>query len=306
MDLEIVFLGTTASIPTARRSLASIAVRRGGDLMLFDCGEGAQRNLLLSGLGVNRKTTIFVTHLHGDHIFGIPGLIHSMSLLGRKKPLEVYGVRGIGAYLDAVLNTVHFNLAYRINVTDVGEGLVCERSGYRVIAARTDHGVENLSYALVESDRPGHFHPEKAIALKIPKGPLWRKLQYGKSVKLEDGRTISHSDVCGAPRRGRCIVYSGDTVYSKKLVELARDADILICDSTYGKELKEKAVETRHSTAEDAAKMAKNANVGQLILTHISARYEDASSLLKQAKRIFPNVKLAEDLMRVEVPYPEE
>lgn len=305
MDLEVIFLGTTASIPTAKRSLASVAIRRGAELILLDCGEGAQRNLLLSGLGVNRRTTILVTHLHGDHIFGIPGLIHSMSLLGRKRRLDIYGVQGTKAYVEAVLNTVHFNLAFKVNVEDVNEGMVFRKSGYKVLAAYTEHGVPNLAYALVEDKRPGKFYPEKARALGVPEGPLWRKLQHGKSVRLPDMSVVKSSDVCGPPRKGRKIVYSGDTTYSSKLVELARGADLFICEATFDASLDEKARETGHATVKNAAIMAREAGVKKLVLTHISARYDEPRVLLDQAKRVFKNVVVAEDLMRIEVPYPE-
>lgn len=304
-DLEIIFLGTGASIPTARRSLPAIVIRRKDELIAFDFGEGAQRNMMLTKLGLNRKMKILISHLHADHLFGIPGLIHSMSLMDRRRKLEIYGPRGAKQFIEAVLKTVRFTLRFPIRTYEVGGGLVCREREYEIRAAWADHLIPTLAYALIEAPRPGKFYPEKAIELGIPKGPLWSRLQRGFSVRLESGQVVKPRDVMGPPRRGRKIVYSSDTRPSPSVIELAREADVLIHDATFEDALGDRAGETGHSTAAEAARIAKEAGVRQLVLTHISARYDDASILAEEARRIFPNVIVAEDLMRIPVPHPE-
>lgn len=305
MSLEVIFLGTAGSIPTAQRSMPAIVIRRKGELILFDFGEGAQRNFLRAHLGLNRKTRIFVTHLHGDHIFGIPGLIQTMSLMGRKKKVEIYGLPGIKDFVDAIFRTVRLNLTFPVEVFEVEEGLAYKGKEYEVHAAWTDHVVPNLAYALIEKERPGKFYPEKARALGVPEGPLWRKLQYGSSVRLRSGKIVKPTDVCGPPRPGRKIAYSGDTRMSENMKKLAEDCDLLIHDATFDDRLADKAEETGHSTASQAATVAKESNAKKLVLTHISARYGKPTILLKQAQKIFKNTIVAEDLLRIPVKYEE-
>ena len=261
--------------------------------------------MIQAGVGFHRKTKIFVTHMHGDHVLGLPGLLQTMSLLDRTKKLEIYGSQGIKAFVEAISQTVRFSLTFPVQVSEVEAGLVCEEKEYEVYAAQSDHMDHSLAYALIEKPRPGRFNIEKAKKLGVPEGPLWSKLQGGSSVKLPSGRNVKPEMVLGHPRPGRKIVYSGDTRQSENLVKLAENADLLIHEATFDDELTERAVEDGHSTPGMAAETAKKAGVKRLVLTHISARYKDAGLLLEQARKIFVNTELAEDFLRLELPLSE-
>ena len=302
MSLRITFLGTAASIPTENRALSAVAIKREGELFLFDCGEGTQRQMMTAKIGFNRKTKIFITHMHGDHILGIPGLLQTMSLLGRDKPLQIYGPEGIAEFVDAIRRTVRFTLRFPVEIYEIDEGLICKERDYEIHARWVEHSVPSLAYALIEKQRPGRFNPEKALTLGVPKGPLWSRLQRGEDVKLPDGRIVKPSDVLGPPRRGRKIVYVGDTRPSNSIIEFASEADVLIHEATFADDLAERAEEEMHSTPSGAALIAREAKVKLLVLTHISARYRETDALLEQARRIFPNVMIAEDLMNIDVP----
>jgi ribonuclease Z len=303
MSLRVVFLGTAGSVPTPRRGLPAIMVRRLGERILFDCGEGVQRQMMLAKVGFHRITKVFITHMHGDHILGLPGFLQTMALLDRDRELEVYGPPGIKRFMEAVKETVQFVLTFPVEVCEIKDsGVVCEEEEYAVEAVWANHVVPNLAYALVEKPRSGKFYPEKAKALGIPEGPSWSKLQHGLSVKLSNGRTVKPEDVMGPPRPGRKIVYTGDTRPFEGFVEFAADADLLIHDATLDDELAERAWEDGHSTPSQAAENAERAKAKQLILTHISARYENPSILLEQAKKIFKNTEVAEDFRRIEIP----
>lgn len=303
MSLHVVFLGTAGSVPTPMRALPVIAIRRKDELILFDCGEGAQRQMIQAKVGFHRKTKVFVTHLHGDHVLGLPGLLQTMALLDRKRKLEVYGPVGIRAFVEAIQKTVQFALSFPVEITEIEDAdVVCEEKEYKVHAVPVDHVVLSLAYALIEKPRPGKFNPKRAKALGVPEGPLWARLQNGSTVKLSNGRVVKPEEVVGKPRQGRKIVYSGDTRPTRELVRLAENADILIHDATFDDQLKDRAAEDGHSTPSQAAETAKNAGAKRLILTHISARYEKTSLLLKQARKIFPRTQVAEDFLRVEIP----
>jgi len=302
--LRIVFLGTGGSTPSVHRNLPAIAVRRGAELILFDCGEGTQRQMMFAKVGFCRKMKIFISHMHGDHVLGLPGLFQTMSLLGRRHPLEIFGPKGICEFVDAVTETVEYNLTFSIEKKEVGEGLVYKGKEYRMSAVWADHGIPNLAYALVENERPGRFFPEKAEKLGVPQGRLWSRLQRGGTVELS-GRVVKSDEVTGPPRPGRKIVYSGDTRPCGAVEKLALNADLLIHDCTLDDELVEKALEQGHSTPSQVASIARKVAVKKLILTHISVRYEKSKTLLEQARKTFPNVQVAEDLMEIEVPYTE-
>jgi len=234
MSLQVIFLGTAGSVPTTKRSLPAIAIRRKGELILFDCGEGVQRQMVKAGLGFNKKMKVFVTHMHGDHVLGLPGLIQTMSLLDRTKKMEIYGPVGLEDFIEAFERTVQFALTFPLEVVEIeDEGLVCEEKEYEIYAAWADHSAPAFAYSLVEKPRPGKFYPEKAKALGIPKGVLWSKLQHGSAVKLPDGRVVEPEEVVGPPRPGRKIVYTGDSRASESLVKLAENADLLIHDCTF-------------------------------------------------------------------------
>jgi len=303
MSLTVTFLGTSGSVPTPKRALPAIAIRRKDELILFDCGEGVQRQMIQAGIGFHKKMKVLITHMHGDHVLGLPGLLQTMSLLERERRLDVYGPVGTRAFIEAIKQTVQFVLTFPVEVHEIkDEGAVCSENEYDICALWVEHVVPSLAYALVEKPRPGRFYPEKARRLGVEEGPLWSKLQHGKSVRLPEGRVVKPEKVTGPLRLGRKIVYTGDTEQTKGLVKFAEDADLLIHDTTFDDELVERAAEDGHSTPSQAAETARKAKAKWLILTHISARYKDASPLLVQAKKIFPKVNIAEDFMKIELP----
>lgn len=305
-ELRVIFLGTAGSIPTPQRGLPAIAIRRKSELILFDCGEGVQRQMIQAGVGFHRRTKVFVTHMHGDHMLGLPGLFQTMSLLDRKKKSEVYGPSGIKAFVDAIMQTVQFTLTFPIEVSEIKKpGVVCEEKDYEVHATWADHVTPSLAYALVEKPRPGKFHAERAKSLGVPEGPLWSRLQHDSAVKLPDGRVVRPEEVLGSPRPGRKIVYTGDTRSSKTLVKFAQNADLLIHEATFDDQLWERTRKDGHSTPSQAAETAKKAKAKWLVLTHISARYKDPTLLLEQARKVFPRVDVAEDFVKIDLPLSE-
>jgi ribonuclease Z len=302
MSLRVIFLGTAGSVPTPARSLPAIAVRRKGELILFDCGEGLQRQMIRASVGFHRRTKVFITHMHGDHLLGLPGLFQTMSLLDREKELEIYGPRGLKAFVEAIRQTVQFTLTFPIELHEIVDyGIVCDEKEYQVRAISAAHAIPALAFALTEKPRPGEFYPDKARSLGVPEGPLWSRLQHGSTVQLSDGRLVKPAEVLGPPRPGRKIVYTGDTRPSKEITVLANDADLLIHDATFDDELLDRAEEDGHSTPSQAAEVAKKAKVKRLVLTHISARYKDSRRLLEQAKKIFPHAEIAEDFMKIDI-----
>ena len=303
MSLRVIFLGTAGSIPTPKRNLPAIVIRRKEELFLFDCGEGIQRQMIQAKIGFHRKTKIFITHLHGDHILGLPGLFQTMSLWNRRNKLEIHGPQGIKAFVDAMNQTIQFTLTFPIEIFEItNSGVICKEKQYEVYAVWADHSVQSLAYALIEKPRPGKFFPEKARSIGVPEGPLWSKLQQGYPIELSNGRIVQPEEVVGPLRLGRKIVYTGDTKPSEDIIKLADKADLLIHEATFSDELQERAQKDKHSTPSQAAKVAKKAMVKKLVLTHISARYKDPNILLEQAKKIFPIVSVAEDFMRINIP----
>ena len=303
MSLRVIFLGTAGSVPTPKRSLPAILIQRKGEQLMFDCGEGVQRQMMKAKTGFHRKMKAFISHMHGDHVLGLPGLIQTMALLDRERNLEVYGPLGIKRFIEAIRATVQFTLTFPVEIHEIEEaGVVCDEEEYTVQVVWANHVIPSLAYALVEKPRHGKFYPEKVKALGVPEGPLWSKLQCGHKVKLPDGRVIKPEQVVGPLRPGRKIVYTGDTRPFKGFVKFAAGADLLIHDATLDDALAERADEDGHSTSSQAAENAKKAKVKRLVLTHISARYDDTSLLLEQAQKIFKNTQVAEDFMRIEIP----
>lgn len=303
MSLQVVFLGTAGSVPTLKRSLPSVAIKRKGELILFDCGEGVQRQMIQAKLGFHKKMKIFVTHMHGDHVLGLPGILQTMSMMDRKKKLKVYGPPGTQAFVDAVQRTIQFVLTFPLKIFEIEhEGVAYEGKEYKIYAVWADHVIPSLAYALAEKPRPGKFYPTKAKKLGVPEGPFWGRLQNGSAVKLPDGREIKPEQVMGPLRPSRKIVYTGDTRPFSGLIKLAENADLLIHDCTLDDELSEKAWEDGHSTPSQAAEIAKKAKAKKLVLTHISARYKTPKILLEQAKKIFSAVDVAQDFMRINIP----
>jgi ribonuclease Z len=303
MDLDLVFLGTSGSMPTAQRAPAALLVRRGGDRLLFDCAEGTQRQLLRSSVGLVELGEIFVTHFHADHILGLPGLFKTFSLRGREGPLAVYGPRGLVDLLGSLKRVVG-KLSYELRVVEVEPGDVLERDGYRLGAFAVSHGVPAVGWSLIEATRPGRFDVDAADALGVPSGPERGALQRGESVTLPDGRTVSAEQVLGPPRPGRKIVITGDTAPSETIVEAAWGADLLVTEATFSEEERERAQETMHQTAAQAAGMAQRANVGLLALTHLSNRYF-GQEIAREAREIFPDTIVPKDFDLVEVPFAE-
>jgi ribonuclease Z len=243
---------------------------------------------------------IFVTHLHGDHCLGILGLLQTMSLQKRTETVEIYGPAGIEEFITANIKVLNFGLPFPVFITIVEEGDVVNTNDYQVTACEAQHGIPSFSYSFQDSIKPGKFYPEKAKELGIPEGKLWQELQNGNSIEI-DGRKIGSSQVTGEKRLGRKIGISGDTRPTKKLEEFFKNSDYLSFDCTFSFDLKERAIETNHSTAKEAAELAKNANVKNLILTHFSARYNDESLLLNEAKQIHKSVIAAKDLLEIEI-----
>lgn len=300
--MELIFLGTTGSIPTTKRGLPAIALKRDREILLFDCGEGTQRQMAISHLSPVKLSSIFITHLHGDHFLGLAGLVQTLSLLDRTEPLMVYCPKGERKRLEMYLRVPHYTLTFDVLVRELGPKDEVKRKDYRILTSEVEHSVPTLAYAFVENDRPGRFYPEKAESLGVKPGPAFSRLMSGRSVKSRDRHTVTPEQVIGPSRRGRKIVYTGDTKSSENIIELAKGADVLIHDCTLADELADKAEENSHSTPQVASEVAKRAGVKQLVLIHVSPRYEDDSVLLEQAKKIFPNTIAARDLLVLEIP----
>ena len=303
MDLDLVFLGTAGSMPTAQRAPAALLVRRGGDRLLFDCAEGTQRQLLRSSVGLVELGEIFVTHFHADHILGLPGLFKTFSLRGRERPLEVHGPRGLVDLLGSLKRVVG-KLSYEVRVVELDPGDVLERDGYRLAAFEVSHGVPAIGWSLIESTRPGRFDVEAADALGVPSGPARGALQRGESVTLPDGSLVSADQVLGPPRPGRKLVITGDTAPSESVVEAAWGAEVLVTEATFSEEELERAQETMHQTAAQAAGIAQRANIGLLALTHLSNRYF-GPEIAREAREIFPDTVVPKDFDVIEVPFAE-
>ncbi|MBM5805163.1 MAG: ribonuclease Z [Candidatus Verstraetearchaeota archaeon] len=294
--MKVTVLGSAAGVPTPERGLPAILVEVEGELVLFDCGEGTQRQMMKAGYGLCRRMRIFVTHLHGDHIFGLPGMIQTMNLLNRIHPLEVYGPPGLKEFIEETTVATMSEPVFDLSVYEVSEGEVFRGRRYRIEGAWGDHSRATMAYRMVVGGSPGRFRPRRARALGVPEGPLWSELKSGRRITLRDGRVVEPKDVLGEPVPGKILVYSGDTRFSPNIVRLATGADILIHEGTLASGLKDWAEMEGHSTTEVAARVAKEAKVKRLILTHISARYPDARVLEDEARKIFPRTEVAQDL----------
>lgn len=293
--MKIVFLGTGGTYPSKQRNVTSVAIQMPGEVVMFDCGEGTQRQLMQSPVSFMKISRIFISHLHADHFLGLPGLIQSMSLNGREERLEVFGPKGTASNVKAMLRLGYFKSGFEVVPRDLKPGTGLEFKSYFVRCVEADHTVPSLAYALEELSRPGRFDVQRAKALEIPEGPMFRRLQEGRSVTIK-GRRIRPEDVLGPRRAGRKVVYSGDTKPSSRIIELARGADVLIHDCTLDSTHSVLAADFGHSTAAEAAMVAKEADVGVLYLVHISPRYESHELLESEARSHFENSKVAVDL----------
>ena len=307
--MEITFLGTSSGVPTRSRNVSSVALRlpQRSDIWLFDCGEGTQHQFLRSDLRPSQITKIFVTHMHGDHIFGLMGLLASCGLAGDPQPIQIYGPPGLNDYLKASQRYSKTRFAFPIEIFTVQPGKIFEDKEFKVYCLPLKHRVPAFGYRVEEKDRPGRFDIAKATAMEIPPGPVYADLKKGKTVTLEDGRTIKGKEFCSEPEIGRKFVYCTDTVFCENAVELSYDADVLIHESTFAHQDSEMAFDRMHSTSTMAAQVALGAGVKHLILTHFSPRYNPGNAvtfkdLLKEAQAIFPNTSMAKDFLIHEIP----
>jgi len=300
-QLSIIFLGTGGSWPSVKRNVSSIAVKRAREIILFDCGEGTQRQFQKSRLSYMQISKIFISHFHGDHFLGLPGLIQTMQLNDRNIPLHIYGPKGIQQLLDQLLSLGYFKPNYEIIAHQVDENDTLDFKEYVIKILRVKHGIPALAYCLQEKIRPGKFNKPEALKLGVPEGPLFSKLQHGKKVTLNDGRIITPEMVLGTPRKGRKIVISGDTKPIKEMILFSKNADVFIHDATFDSGLKDISSEYGHTTAAQAAEIAKKANVEKLYLTHISPRYLNGDILEKEAKKIFKNSYVPNDFDEIEI-----
>jgi ribonuclease Z len=300
-QLSIIFLGTGGSWPTLKRNVTSIAVKRGREIILFDCGEGTQRQFQKSKLSYMQISKIFITHFHGDHFLGLPGLVQTMQLNDRDKPLHIYGPPGIVTLCSQLFTLGYFKPNYKIIAHEITPGDSLEFDTYFIHTIKVNHNVPTIAYCLEEKMRPGKFNKSKALSLGIPEGPLFGKLQRGFNITLDNGTIISPNHVLGPPRKGRKIVYSGDTKPSTTLIKFAHEADVLIHDSTFHSDLEDIARDYSHSTATQSAQIAKDAHVQRLYLFHISPRYLETKELEIEARKIFPHSFVAKDFQEVEI-----
>src|ERR687895_99265 len=306
VDMQLVFLGTSSGAPTVRRGLSSVVLVRGGELLLFDTGEGMQRNFIRAGLGMNRKMKIFITHMHADHCIGLLGLLQTMDLQGREKCVDIYGEPRVEEFLRENMRIINFRLTFDLTVRKIEkDGVIVRERDYQVSCCEALHSVPSLAYSVEEFDRPGIFNVMEAKRLGIPEGNLYSKLQHGEDITYQ-GKLIRASHIVGPARRGRKIGISGDTRPTDKLARFFRECDVLVFESTYSHDKLEKAIENGHSTAAEAAMIAKESKVNKLILTHFSARYDDTSQLVNEAQLIHDNVEAAEDLKVVKILYRPE
>src|SRR5918912_425781 len=301
MDLDVLFLGTAGSAPTAARGLPALLVRRGGDRLLFDCGEGTQRQLLRS-TGLIDLEEIFVTHFHADHVLGIPGMLKTFGLRGRERPLTVYGPPGLAPLFQALRPLVG-RPTFELRLVELEPNEELRRDGYRIAAFATDHRVTAFGYALVEDERLGRFDEQRARELGVRPGPDFGRLHRGEPVPGSSGE-VRPEQVVGRARPGRKVVLAGDTGPSAMTAAAAHGADLLVHEATFGDEEADRARETAHSTARQAAELAAQAEVKLLALTHVSPRYA-GPDLREEAREVFPRTIVPRDFDRVEIPFPE-
>ena len=303
--LSVTFLGTAAAVPTVERNVSGLALQREGETLLLDCGEGTQRQMMRYGVGFSFRE-IFFTHYHSDHLLGVIGLFRTMGLMDRKEGVTLYGPKGAQRILTGALNVGIERTKFPVEIVEVTPGDRLERAEHALGVFATDHRADTVGYSLLERDRLGRFDPDKARELGIPEGPLWGQIHKGNPVALADGRVITPDLLVGPPRPGRTVVYSGDTRPTSAVIAAARGADLLVHEATFGEDERERAAETGHATAREAAEVAREAKVRRLVLTHISPRYtRDAPELLAEAQAVFSETLVARDGLTLEVPFPD-
>lgn len=304
MSLALRFLGTSASRPTVERNVSSLAIIREGETLMFDCGEGTQRQMMRYGISF-ALSDIFFTHMHADHMLGVTGLLRTLALQGRTEAMNLYGPPGSEKLLWRAITLGSDKQHFQINVIELTPENPLKKQGYSVIPFPVEHGDRMaIGYQIAEETRLGRFNPDKARELGIPEGPLWGKIHKGESITLDDGRTIQPSELVGPTRPGRRVVLTGDSRPSEGTVAAAAGADMLIHEATFAEEEALRAFETGHSTAREAAEVAAKAPAKRLVLTHVSARYSrDTSDLEREAREVFPATIIARDGMEIEIPF---
>ena len=311
--MNITFLGTSSGVPTLTRNVSSLALKlsQSSEVWLFDCGEGTQHQIMKSNIKSSQIKKIFITHMHGDHIYGLPGLLATLGLSGSSNGIEIYGPSELRKFIKTALNSSFCKLSYPLHFIEVEDyaaqnKILFESKKIKVNCASLKHKLPAYGYRVSEKDKPGKFDVKKAEFMQIPPGPIYAELQKGKKVELKDGRTFDGKEFCGPPRKGKSFVYCTDTVFSESAVTLSKDADLLVHESTFSKIDEKMAIEKLHSTTIMAAKTASLSNAKKLIITHLSPRYTSKSSitpidLLKEAQKIFPNTSLAKDFLTEEI-----
>jgi ribonuclease Z len=299
--LRVIFLGTGGSMPTEGRNLPAFAVEFGGWVLLFDNGEDIQRQMGRAGIGLNKRMCVFITHMHADHVLGLPGLLFRLSLLGRTRPLSIFGPEGLIEYVKMNQQTINLGTTFEATVYGIKSGPIFSAEDLSVDAFEVDHPGIAFGYTVAHQRPTGKFLPEKALELGVPRGPLWKALASGESVKLDDGRHVAPQEVTGPRPRAFKVVYSGDTRPCQTLRDAAEGADLMICEAMFTSDDAGIAHERGHMTAALAAEIALQANVRLLALTHYSPRYGDGSTILDEASAVFPRTILARDLMRIEL-----
>jgi len=311
--VNITFLGTSSGVPTLTRNVSSLALKlsQKAEVWLFDCGEGTQHQLIKSTIKSSQIRKIFITHMHGDHIYGLPGLLATLGLSGNSKGIDIYGPSNLKNFISSALKNSYCKISFPLKFFEVENSAqtntnLFEDELMEVKCASLKHRLPAFGYRVNEKDKPGQFNLEKAKKLNIPEGPIYGRLHSGQRVKLEDGRILNGSDFCGEPRKGESFVYCTDTIFSKRAVELSKNVDLLVHESTFSDKDEEMAFEKLHSTTIMAAKTALLSNAKKLVLTHISPRYTPKSlvkprDLLNEAKQIFPNTFLAKDFLTTKI-----
>jgi ribonuclease Z len=306
-SLDIFFLGTGAGIPAKLRNVTSIALKlleERGAIWLFDAGEATQHQILHTSIKPRRIEKVFITHLHGDHIYGLPGLLASRSFQGGESEVTVYGPKGLQEYITISLSVSQTYLKYPLKVVEIDEGVIFEDEQFIVKAQQLEHGIPSYGYRIIEKDRPGTLLADKLVEAGVKPGPLFRKIKEGESVTLEDGRVIAPAEFLGPDQKGRIITILGDTRYCENAISLAQDADLLIHEATFSKGEEKLAYDYFHSTTHQAAEIARISGSKQLCLTHISSRYDRQAwlELVKEAQEIFLNTDIAEDFKEINIP----
>lgn len=306
MSLAVRFLGTSASRPTVERNVSSIALIREGETLLFDCGEGTQRQMMRYGISFSLNE-IFFTHLHADHLLGVIGLLRTLALQGRTETMKLYGPPGSERLLRRAISLGSEREHFPVECIELAPGAALKKQDYEIRPFAVEHaGTVAMGYAIVEETRLGRFNPDLARELGIPEGPMWGQIHRGKPVTLENGTVIEAATLVGPTRPGRTVVLTGDCRPSAATIEAAQGADLIVHEATFAEDEAARALETGHSTAREAAEVAAAAAARRLILTHLSARYSrDTTDLLREAKNVFENTTIARDGMEVEIPYPD-